>query len=191
MLAPWKKSYDKPRQRIQKQRPLFANKGPSSQSCGFSNESTRCMRWPKYWSFSISLPNEYLGLISFRIDWFDLFAIQGTLKSLLWHHSLKASVLRCSTFFMVQPSHPYMTTGKTTALTIWSFVGKVMSLLFNTLSRFVIAFLPRSKRLLISWLQSPSTVILEPKKIKSVTVSNFPPSICHEMMGLSAMILAF
>ena len=127
----------------------------------FSNESVLHIRWPKYWSFSISPSNEYSGLISFRIDWFDLLAVQGILKSLLQHHSSKASVLPCSTFFMVQLSHLYVTTGKTTALTIWTFVGKVMYLLFNMLSRFVMAFLPRSKCLLISWVQSPSIVILE------------------------------
>ena len=136
----------------------------------FSNESILHIRWPKHWSFSFSIspPNEYSGLISFRIDRFNLLAVQGTLKSLLQHHSSKASVLWHSAFFMVQLSHPYMTTGKTIALTRWTFVGKVMSLLFNMLSRLVIAFLPRSKCLLISWLQSPSAVILEPKKIKSV-----------------------
>ena len=128
----------------------------------FSNKSALHIRWPKYWSFSISPSNEYLGLISFRIDWFDLLAVQGTLKSLLQHRNLKASILRHSAFFMVQLSHLYMTTGKAIALTIWTFAGKVMSLLFNMLSRLVIAFLPRSKFLLISWLQSPSTVILEP-----------------------------
>ena len=131
---------------------------------------------------SISPSSEYLGLISFRMDWFDLLALQGTLKSLL-QHSLKASIFWCSAFFMVQFSHPYMTTEKTTALTIWTFVCKVMSLVINMLSRFVIAFLPRSKRLLILWLQSLSAVILEPKKIKSVTVSTFSPFICHEVMG--------
>ena len=159
----------------------------------FSNELALPIRWPKYWSFSFSNSpsNEYSGLISFRIDWFDLLAVQGTLKSLLQYHSSKASVLQCSAFFMVQLSHLYMTTGKTIALTIWTFVGKVMSLLFNMLSRFVIAFLPRSKRLLISWLQSPSTVISEPKKIKSVTISTFSPSICLEVMRLDAMILVF
>ena len=141
----------------------------------FSNESTLLMRWPKYWnfSFSISPSNEHSGLISFRMDRLDLLAVQGTLKSLLQHHSSKASIFRCSAFFTVQLSHPYMTTGKTIALTRWTFVGKVMSLLFffflmsllfNMLSRLVITFLPRSKRLLISWLQSPSAVILEPKK---------------------------
>ena len=135
----------------------------------FFNESVLCIRWPKYWSFSFSISpsNEYSGLISFRIDWFDLLAVQGTLKSLLPHHSSKASILQSSAFFMVQLSHPYMTTGKTIALTRWTFVGKVMSLLFNMLSRLVITFLPRSKHLLISWLQSPSAVILEPKKIVS------------------------
>ena len=138
----------------------------------FSNESTLRMRWPKYWSFSfiISPSNEYPGLISFRMDWLDLLAVQGALKSLLQHHSSKASVLQCSAFFIVQLSHPYMTTGNTIALTRLTFVGKVISLLFNMLSRLVITFLPRSKRLLISWLQSPSAVILEPPKIKSDTV---------------------
>ena len=138
----------------------------------FSNEKVLRIRWSKYWpfNFSISPSSEYSGLISFRIDWFDL-AVQGILKSLLQHHSLKASLLQCSAFFIVQLSHPYVTTGKTIALTIWAFVGKVMSLLFNILSRFVVAFLLRDNCLLISWLQSPSTVILEPKKIKSVTVS--------------------
>ena len=132
----------------------------------FSNESTLCMRWPKYWSFSFSISpsNEHPGLVSFRMDWLDLLAVQGTLKSLLQHHSSKASILQHSAFFIVQLSHPYMTTGKTTALTRWTFVDKVMSLLFNMLSRLIITFLPRSKRLLISWLQSPSAVILEPKK---------------------------
>ena len=132
--------------------------------------------WPKYWSFSfsISASNEYSGLISFRIDWFDLLAVHKTLKSLLQHHSSKASILQCSAFFMVQLSHPYITTGKTIALTRWTFVGKVMSLLFKMLSRFVIAFLPRSKRLLISWLQSPSTVILESPKINLSLLPLFP-----------------
>ena len=156
----------------------------------FSNESVLHIRWPKYWSFrfSISPSNESSGLISFRMDWLDLLAVQGILKSLLQHHSLKASILRHSAFFRVQLSHPYMTTGKTIALTRQTFVGKIISLLFNMLSRLVIAFLPRSKRLLISCLQSPSAVILEPKKIKSATVS---PSICHEVMGPDAMILVF
>ena len=134
-----------------------------------------CIRWPKYWSisFSISSSNEYLGLLSFRIDWCDL-AVQGMLKSLVQHHGSKASILQYSAFFIVQLSHPYMSTRKTIALTIWTFVGKVMSLLFNTLSRFVIAFLSRSKHLLISWLQSPSAVILEPKKMKSYFFHFFP-----------------
>ena len=143
------------------------------------------------WSFSISFSNEYSGLISFTMDWLDLFTVQGTLKSLLQHHSSKASILWCSAFFMAQLSHAYMTTGKTIALTRWTFVGKVMSLLFSMLSRLVIAFLPRSKYLLISWLQSPSAVILKPKQIKSVTVSIVSPSICHEVMGLDAMISVF
>ena len=132
----------------------------------FSNESVLRIRWPKYWSFSFSISpsNEHSGLISFRMDWLDLLAVQGTLKSLLQHHSSKASILQHSAFFTVQLSHLYMTTGKTIALTIWTFVGKVMSLLFNMLSRLVITFLPRSKRLLISWLQSPSAVILESQK---------------------------
>ena len=148
----------------------------------FSNESVRLIRWPKFrsFNFSISPSNEYSGLISFRKDWLDLLAVQGTLKSLLYHHSSKASILRHSAFFIVQLSHPYMSTGKTIALTRWTFVGKVMSLLFNMLSRLVITFLPRTKRLLISWLQSPSAVILEPRKIKSFTVSIVSPSISHE-----------
>ena len=143
----------------------------------FSNESVLLIRWPKYWSFSFSISpsNEYSELISFRMDWLDLFAVQGTLKSLLQHHSSKASSLWCSAFFIVQLSHLYMTSGKTIALTRWTFVGKVMSLLFNMLSRFVLAFLPRIKRLLISWRPSPSAVTLEPQKIKSVTAS---PEIC-------------
>ena len=140
-------------------------------------------------SFSISPSNEHPGLISFRMDWLDLLAVQGTLKNLLQHHSSKASILWCSAFFIVQLSNPYMTTGKTRALMRRTFVGKVMSLLFNMLSRLVITFLPRSKRLLISWLQSPSAVILKPKKIKSATVSTVSPSICHEVMGPDAMIL--
>ena len=144
----------------------------------FSNESVLHIRWPKYWSFSfnISPTNEHPGLISFRIDWLDLLAVQGTLKSLLQHQSSQASILWCSAFFTVQLSHPYMTTGKTIALTKWTFTGQVMSLLFNMLSRLVITFLPRSKPLLISWLQSPSAVILESPKIKSATVS---PPICY------------
>ena len=152
----------------------------------FSNESALCIRWPKYWSFSFSISpsNEYLGLISFRIDWLDLLTVQRTLKRLLQHHSSKASVLCHSAFFIVKLSHPYMTTGKTIALTRWTFVGKGMSLLFNMLSMLVIAFLPGSKYLLISWLQSPSAVILEPKKTKSATVSIVSPSVCHEVMVL-------
>ena len=157
----------------------------------FSKESTLSIRWPKYCSFSISPFNEYSGLISFRINLFDLLSVQGTLESLLQHHSSKASILQHPAFFMVQLSHPYMTIGKTIAKTIWTFVGKVMSLLFNMLSRLVIAFLPRSKCLSISWLWSPSAVISGPKKIKSVTVSIVSPSICHEVMGPDAMILVF
>ena len=160
---------------------------------GLSNESVLCTRWPKYWSFSFSIgpSNEYSGLISCRMDWLDLLAVQGTLKSLLQHHSSKVSIFQCSAFFIVQLSHPYMTTGKTIALTRRTFVCKVMSLLFIMLSRLVIAFLPRSKRLLIPWLQSPSAVILEPKIIKSVTVFIVSPSICREVMGPDAMILVF
>ena len=154
-----------------------------------SNESVLSIRWPKYWSFSfnISSINEHPGLI-FRMDWLDLLAVQGTLKSFLQHHSSKASIVWCSVFFIVQLSHPYMTTGKTIPLIRWTFFSKVMSLLFNMLSRLVIAFLPRSKCLLNSWLQSPSAVILELKKIKSATVS---PSISHEVMGPDAIILVF
>ena len=160
---------------IQPSHPLSSPSPPAfslSQHQGlFFNESVLRTRWPKYWSFNFKSPSsEYSGLISFRIDWLDLLATQGTLKSLLQHHSSKASILQCSAFFIVRLSHPYMTTEKTIALTIWTFVSKVMSLLFNMLSRFVIAFLPRSKRLLISWLQSPSAGILEPKKINSVVV---------------------
>ena len=153
----------------------------------FSNESTLHMKWPKYWrfSYSIILSKEHPGLTSFKIDWLDLFAVQGTLKSPFQHHSSKVSILQCSAFFTVQLSHPYMTTGKTIALTRWTLIGKVMSLLLNMLSRLVITFLPRSKRLLIAWLQSPSTGILEPTKIKSVTVS---PSIYHEVMGPDAIM---
>ena len=159
----------------------------------FSNESVHCIRWLKYWSFSfnISPSNEHPGLISFRMDLLDLVAVQGTLKSLLQHHSSKASTFWCSAFFIVQLSHPYMTTGKTIALTRRTFVGRVMSLLLNMLSRLDITFLPRSKRLLISWLQSPSVVILEPRKIKSDTVSIVSPSISHEVMGPDAMIFVF
>ena len=175
-----------------------------------SNESALLIRWPKYWSFSVSPSNEYSELISFRIDWFDLLRVQGTIRSLLQHLSSKASTLQCSVFFMVQLSHPYLchpylylylylylsihpshiqNYGKTIALTIRTSVDKMMSLLFNMLSRFVIAFLSRSKSLLISRLQSLSGVILEPKKIKSVTASTFSPSICHVVMGPDAMIL--
>ena len=159
----------------------------------FSNESTLCMRWPKYWSFSfnISPSNEHPELISFRMDWLDLLAVQVTLKSLLQHHSSKASIFWCSAFFTVQLSHPYMTTGKTIALTGWAFDGKVMPLLLNMLPRLVIIFLPRSRCVLISWLQSPSAVILEPQKIKSDTVYTVSPSICREVMGPDAMILVF
>ena len=158
----------------------------------FSKESVLPIRWPKYWSFSFSIgpSNEYSGLISFRMDWFDLLAVQGTLKSLLHYHSSKASILWCSAFFIVQLSHSYMTTvWKMMALTVWTFVSKVMSLLFNMLYRLVIAFLPRSKHLLISKLESPSAVILEPKKIKSYSVSIVSTSISHEVMGPDAMIL--
>ena len=158
----------------------------------FSNESALHIKWPKYWSFSLSISpsKEHPGLISFRMDWLDLLAVQGTLKS-LQDYSSKASVLRHSAFFTVQLSHPYMTTGKTIALTRGTFVGKVMSLLLNMLSRLVITFLPRSKCLLISWLQSPSAVILERPKIKSDTVSTVSPSIYHEVMGPDAMIFVF
>ena len=159
----------------------------------FSNESTLHMRWPKYWSFSFSIipSKEIPGLISFSMDWLDLLAVQGTLKSLLQHHSSKAPILQCSAFFTVQLSHPYMTTGKAIALTRQTFVGKVMSLLFNTLSRLVITFLPRSQHLLISWLQSSSVMILEPRKMKFDTVSTVSPSISHEVVGPDAMIFVF
>ena len=151
------------------------------------------MRWPKYWSFSFSISpsNEHPGLISFRMDWLDLLAVQGTLKSLRQHHSSKASIFWSSAFFTVQLSYRYMTTGKTIALTRQTFIGKVMSLLLNMLSRLVITFLPRSKRLLILWPQSPSALILEPPKIKSDTVATVSPSICYEVMGPDAMIFAF
>ena len=159
----------------------------------FSVESVLQIRWPNYWSFNVSISpsNEYSGLISFRMDWLDLLEVQGTLKSLFQHHNTKASLLWHSAFFIVQVSHPYTTTGKTIALTRCTFVGKVMSLLFNMLSRFVIAFLPRSKRLLISWLQSPSALILEPENIKCITVSTVSPSIYHEVMGTDVIILIF
>ena len=151
----------------------------------FPNESVLRIRWPKYWSFSFSISpsNEHPGLISFRMEWLDLLSVQGTLKSLFQRHSSKVSILRHSAFFTVQLSHPYMTTGKTIALTRRTFIGKVMSLLFNMPSRLVITFLPRSKHILISWLQSPSAVILEPQKIKSDTVYTVSPSIFHELMG--------
>ena len=159
----------------------------------FSKESVLYIRWPKYWSFSFSISpsNEYSGLISFRMYWLDLLVVQGTLKSLLQHHSSKASVLQCSAFFIVQLSHPYLTTGKTIALTRWTFVGKGMSLLFNMLSRLVVTFLSKSKHLLMSWLQSPSAVILQPPKIKSLTVSTVSPFICHEVMEADGMTLVF
>ena len=172
---------------IQPSHPLSSPSPPAfnlSQDRVFSNKSALHIRWPKYWSFSfnISPSSEPPGLISFRMDWLDLLAVPGTLKSLLQHHSSKASILLCSAFFIVQLSDPYMTTGKTIALTRQTFVGKVVSLLFNMLSRLVITLLLRSKRLLVSWLQSPSAVILEPKKIKSATVSTVSPSICHEVI---------
>ena len=158
-----------------------------------SNESALRISWPKYWSFSFSISpsNEYSGLISFRMDCLDLLAVQGTLKSLLQHHSSKALILWCSAFFIVQLSQSYTTIRKTIALTRWTFVGKVISLFFIMLSMLVIAFVPRSKHLLISWLQSPSAVILEPKKLKSLTVSIVSSSICHEVMGPDAMISVF
>ena len=163
-------------------RPLFLLPSIFPSIRVFLNESALRIRWPKYWSFSfnISPSNEHPGLISFRRDWLDLLVLRGTLKSLLQHHNSKASILRCSAFFTVQLSHPYMTNGKTIALTRRTFVDNVMSLLFNMLSRLVITFLPRSKCLLISWLQSLSAVVLDSQKIKSATVS---PSICHEVMG--------
>ena len=159
----------------------------------FSNGSVLRIRWLKYWScsFSISPFNEYSGLISFRMDWLYHLVVQGTFESLLQYHSSKASILRHSAFFTVQLSHPYMTTGKTIVLTRQTFLGKVMSLLSNMLSRLVITFLLRSKHLLIPWLQSPSAVILETKKIKSSTVSTVSPSICHEVLRPDAMILVF
>ena len=181
---------------IQPSHPLLSPSPPAfnlSQCQGFfSKESVLLIRWPKYWSFnfSIILSNEYSGLISFRSHWYDL-AVQGTLKGLLEHHSAKSSTLLYPAFFIVQLSHPNMVTGKAIALTIWIFVSKVMSLLFNMLFRLIIAFLPRSKCLLISWLQSQSALILESKKIKSVTFSIVSTSICHEVMGLDAMILVF
>uniref|UniRef100_A0AC11DL19 Uncharacterized protein n=2 Tax=Ovis aries TaxID=9940 RepID=A0AC11DL19_SHEEP len=174
-------------------RPLLLLPPISPSIIVFSNESTCRMRCPQYWSFSFSIiPSKDIpGLISFRMDWLDLLAVQGTLKSLLQHHSSNASILRRSAFFTVQLSHPYMTTGKTIALTRRTLVGKVMSLLLNILSRLVITFLPRSKRLLISWLQSPSAVILESPKIKSDIVSTVSLSVSHKVMGPDAMIFVF
>ena len=159
----------------------------------FSSESVLCIKWPNNWSFSFSISpsNEYSGLIYFRMDWLDLLAVLGTLKSFSQHHSSKPSILQYSAFFMVQLSHPYMTTRKTIALTRWTFVGKVMSLLFNMLFRLIIAFLLKRQHLSISWLQSPSAVVLKPKKIKSVTVSIIFPSIFHEVMGPDTMIFVF
>ena len=181
---------------IQPFHPLSSPSPPApnpSQHQSLSNESTLRMRWPKYWSFSFSIipSKEIPGLISFRMDWLDLLAVQGTLKSLLQHHSSKASILWRSAFSTVQLSHPYMTTGKTIVSTRRTLVSKVMSLLLNILSRLVITFLPRSKHLLISWLQSPSAVILELKKRMSDTVSTVSPSISHEVMGPDAMIFVF
>ena len=181
---------------IQPSYPLLSLSPPGlnlSQHQGLFQWVSSSHRWLKYWSFSFNFSpsNEHPGLISFRMDWLDLLAVQATLKGLLQHHSSKASILQCSAFFIVQLSHPYMTTGKTIVLTRWTFVGKPMSLLFNMLSRLVITFLPRSKCLLISWLQSPSAVILEPRKIKSATVSTVSPYISHEVMGPDAMILVF
>ena len=173
-------------------RPLFLFLPPVFPSIRvFFNEWALYIRWPKYWSFSISPSNEYSELISFKTDLSDPFAVQGTLKSIFQHLNSEESILWCSAFFMVQLSHPYLMTEKTIALTRWTFVGKVMSLLFNMLSRVVIVFLPRSKHLLVSWLQSPFAVILEPKKIKSVTIFTFSQSICHEVMGPDALILGF
>ena len=174
-------------------RPLLLLPSIFPSARGFFHESVLHNRWPKYWSssFNISPSNEYSGLISFRMDRLDLLAVQGTFKSLLQYHNSKASVLQCSAFFLVQLSHPYTTTGKTITLTRWTFVGKVMSLLLNMLSELVITLLPRSRHLLISWLQSPTTVILEPKKINSVTISTVSPSICLEVMGQGAMNVEF
>ena len=174
---------------IQPSHPLSPPSPPAlnlSQHQGLFQWVGSCIRWLKYWSFSINPFSEYSGLIFFRIDWFDLLAVQGTLKSFLQYHSSKASA-----FLMVHLSHPYMTTGKTITLTRWTFVSKVMSLFFNMLSTLVIAFLPKSKHLLISWLQSPSVVILEPRKIKSDTVSIVSPSIYHEVMGPDCHDLCF
>ena len=181
---------------IQPSHPLSSPSPPVlnlSQHQGLSQWVSSSHQMAKVLKFQLkfSPSNEYSGLISFRMYWLHLLAVQGTLKNLLQHHSSKASIVLCSAFFIVQLSHPYMTTGKTIALTRRTFVGKVMSLLFNILSSLVITFLPRSKHLLISWLQSPSAVILEPKKIKSVTVSTVYPSICHKVMGLDSVILVF
>ena len=174
-------------------RPLFLLPSIFPSVRVFSNESFIPIRWPKYWSFSfnISPSNEHPGLISFRMDWLDLLAVQGMLKSLLQHHSSKAAILWHSAFFLVRLSHPYMTTGKTIAFTRWTFVGKVMSLLFNVLSRLVIKFFPRNKRVLISWMQSPSSVILEQKKNKVCQCFFCFPTYFHEVMRPYAMILVF
>jgi len=178
---------------IQQSYPLMPSSSAANFSSirDFSNELAFHIRWPNYWSFSFSISpsNEYSRLISRKIDWFDLLAVQGTLGSLLHHHSLKVSVLCHSAFFMVQLLQLYMTTENTITLTIQTFIGRVISLLFNNMSRFVITFMQRSNHLLISQLQSPSAVILESKKRKSVTTSTFSPSICHEVMGLDAKIL--
>ena len=174
-------------------RPLFLLPSIPPSIRVFSNESTLCMRWVRYWSFSFSISptKEHPGPISFRMDWLDLLAVQGIVKSLNQHHSSKPSVFQSSTFFTVQLSHPYMITGKTRALFRQTLVGKVISLLWNVLSRLVITFLPRSKSVLVSWPQSPSAVIWEPRKIKSDTVSTVSPSISHEVMGPDAMFLVF
>ena len=174
-------------------RPLLLLPSIFPNSRVFSNESALHIRWPKYWSFSfnISPSNEHPGLILIRMGWLDLIAVQGILKSLLQYYSSKASIRQCSAFFIVQLSHPYMTTGKTIALIRWTFVDKIMYLLLNKLSRLLITFLQRDKGLLISRLQSPSAVILEPRKIKSATLSTVSPSICHEVMGPDAMIFVF
>ena len=181
---------------IQRSYPLLSPSPPTfnlSQHQGLFQWVSSSIRWSKYWSFSFSISSssEYSGLISFRMVWLYLFTGQGTLKRPLQQHSSKASILGCSAFFIVQLSHPYMTTGKTLALTRHTFVGKVMPLLFNMLSRLVIAFLPRSKCLFILWLQPPSAVILEPPKINSITVSIISTSICHEVMGPDAHDLSF
>ena len=184
------------RDAIQPSHPLLSPSPPApnpSQHLSLFQSVNSSHEVAKYWSFSLNIipSKEHPGPISFRMDWLALFAVQGTLKSLLQHHSSKASILRCSAFFTVQLSHPYMTTGKTIALTRWTFVSKIISLFLNMLSKLVITFLPRSKRLLISWLQSPSAVILEPQKIKSDTVYTVSPSISHEVMEPDAMIFIF